>query len=87
MIGAVVAAAVVNTTSFFIAYATALAAAIMVLSLLGHASVVLVDCAGHTELETLLHEQAVEISVYSDSLNGCPHADFALHSTWHDFWV
>jgi di/tricarboxylate transporter len=39
---AVLAAAMVNTTSFFIAYGIALAAAIMVLSLLRHASVVLI---------------------------------------------
>jgi Mg2+-importing ATPase len=39
---AVLAGVVVNTTSFFIAYVTALAAAIMVLLLLGHASLVLV---------------------------------------------
>jgi hypothetical protein len=36
---------VVNTTSFFIAYVAALAAAIMVLSFLGHASVVLVSAS------------------------------------------
>jgi uncharacterized protein (TIRG00374 family) len=42
---AVLAAAVVNTTSFFISYTTALAAAIMVLSLMGHASVVLVSAS------------------------------------------
>jgi len=42
---------------------------------------------GHTKPETLLQEQTVEISVCGDSLNGCPDADFALHSTWHDFWV
>ena len=42
---AVLAGAVVNTTSFFIAYATALAAALMVLSLLGHASFVLVSAS------------------------------------------
>jgi P-type Mg2+ transporter len=39
---AVLAGVVVNTTSFFIAYVTALAAAIMVLFLLGHASLALV---------------------------------------------
>jgi uncharacterized protein (TIRG00374 family) len=42
---AVLAGAVVNTTSFFIAYATALAAAIMILSPLGHASVVLISAS------------------------------------------
>lgn len=42
---AVLAAAVVNTTSFFIAYVTALAAALTVLSLLGRASVVLVSAS------------------------------------------
>ena len=42
---AVFAGAVVNTTSFFIAYAAALAAAIMVLSFLGHASFVLVSAS------------------------------------------
>lgn len=45
------------------------------------------NCLGHTKPETLLQEHAVEISVCSDSLNGCPNADFSLHSTWHDFWV
>ena len=37
----------------------------------------MVDCAGHTEPETLLQEQAVEISVYS-ALNGCPHAPLGM---------
>jgi len=42
---AVLAGALVNTTSFFIAYATALAAALIVLSFLGHASFVLVSAS------------------------------------------
>jgi P-type Mg2+ transporter len=42
---AVLAGAVVNTTSFFIAYVTALAAAIIVLSFSGHASVVVVSAS------------------------------------------
>jgi uncharacterized protein (TIRG00374 family) len=42
---AVLAGAVVNTTSFFIAYAAALAAALVVLTLLGHASYVLVSAS------------------------------------------
>jgi Mg2+-importing ATPase len=41
----VLAGALVNTTSFFIAYVTALAAAIMVLSLLGRASFVVVSAS------------------------------------------
>ena len=45
------------------------------------------NCAGHSKPETLLQEQTVEISVCGDSLNRCPDADFALHSTWPDFWV
>ena len=45
------------------------------------------NCAGHSKPKTLLQEETVEISVCGDSLNGCPDADFALHSTWRDFWV
>jgi hypothetical protein len=44
---AVFAGAVVNATSLFIAYVAALAAAIMVLSFLGHASFVLVSASLH----------------------------------------
>ena len=40
-----------------------------------------IDCAGHKEPETVLHEQTVEISLDGDSVDGCRDADFA------DKWV
>jgi Mg2+-importing ATPase len=70
---AVLASAVVNTTSFFIAYVIALAAAIVVLSLLGHASVVLVSAS----LLFIFVSSAVVVGTLAfsgrDVLRGRPH--------------
>jgi len=72
----VLAGAVVNTTSFFIAYVIALAAAIMVLSLLGRASLVLVSAS--VLFIFLSAALVVGMLVFSgrDVLRGRPHRLF-----------